>query len=150
MGLTIQNVQSVTAVTSAARPDSQGVSGTFPVETVDLSSGARLVGRLTQLVKSDPDAFKHVTRDVANRLNDAANHATGQEASRLRLLAEAVSKAAQAQAQAAEEVQPVEVGNAVMGIAGPAEAAPVRPSEPRGPDPAAVDALVKSALAGKI
>lgn len=148
MGLTIQNVQSVTAVTSAARPDSQGVSGTFPVETVDLSSGARLVGRLTQLVKSDPDAFKHVTRDVANRLNDAANHATGQEASRLRLLAEAVSKAAQA--QAAAQVEPVEPGKAIIGIAGPAEAAPTRPNEARGPDPTAVDALVKSALAGRI
>jgi hypothetical protein len=124
------------------------VSGTFPVETVDLSSGARLVGRLTQLVKSDPDAFKHVTRDVANRLNDAANHARGQEASRLRLLAEAVSKAAQA--QAAEQIDPVESGRAIIGIAGPPEAAPTRPNEARGPDPSAVDALVKSALEGKI
>ena len=44
-------------------------------------------------MKSDPDSFKHVTHEVAARLNEAADNATGQEADKLRMLAQTVANA---------------------------------------------------------
>jgi hypothetical protein len=139
MGFVVEKPQRIPELSGLERPEAQGgVSGRFPVETVDLTQGARLVGRLTQLVKSDPDSFKHVTQEVAARLNEAADNATGQEADRLRMLARTVANAARSSEPRDEPPKPEPVD-------GRSRAYLEQPV-----DPAALDAVLKTALAGKL
>lgn len=139
MGFVVEKPQRIPELSGMERAEARGgVSGRFPVETVDLSQGARLVGRLTQLVKSDPDSFKHVTQEVAARLNEAADNATGQEANRLRMLAQAVANASRSAEPRDEPPRPEPVD-------GRSRAYLEQPV-----DPAALDAVLKSAMAGKL
>ncbi|MBM4381059.1 MAG: hypothetical protein FJ086_17440 [Deltaproteobacteria bacterium] len=96
------------------------------------------MGRLTQIVKTDPDSFKHVTQEVAARLNEAADNATGQEANRLRMLAQAVASASRSAEPRADppQTEPVDVRS--------------RAYLEQPVDPAALDAVLKSAMAGKL
>jgi hypothetical protein len=139
MGFVVEKSQKIPELSGADRAEARrGVSGHFPVETVDLTQGARLVNRLTQLVKSDPDSFRHVTQEVAARLNEAADNATGQEADRLRMLAHAVANASRASEAKDEPPKPEPVD-------GRSRAYLEQPV-----DPAALDAVLKKAMAGKI
>jgi len=139
MGFVVEKSQRVSELSGLERAEPQrGVSGRFPVETVNLSQGARLVGRLTDLAKSDPDSFKHLTREVASRLNEAADHATGQEADRLRILAQTVADASKNQEPRDEPPKPEPVD-------GRSRAYLEQPV-----DPAALDAVLQTALADKL
>ena len=139
MGFVVEKSQRIPELSGLDRTEARGgVSGRFPVETVDLSQGARLVNRLTQLVKSDPDSFKHVTHEVAARLNEAADNATGQEADKLRMLAQTVANASRTANPREEPPKPEPVD-------GRSRAYLEQPV-----DPAALDAVLKQAMEGKL
>jgi len=139
MGFVVEKPHRLPDLAGLDHPEDRGgVSGRFPVETVDLSQGARLVGRLTQLAKSDPESFKHVTHEVAARLNEAADNATGQEADRLRMLAQAVANASRSSTVREETPRPEPVD------------ARTRAYLEQPLDRAALDAVLQDALVGRV
>jgi hypothetical protein len=63
--------------------------------TVDISKPGQLFSQLSSLASSDPDKFKTVTADIAQKLKDAAGSQDGKRADFLNQLADKFSAASQ-------------------------------------------------------
>jgi hypothetical protein len=70
-------------------------AGSVPTDSNDLSPLAKLMNELQQLQQSDPDKFKSVMSDIADKLKADAQNATGSDATFLNKLASKFDQAAQ-------------------------------------------------------
>ena len=87
-GITPLNPQTTPTTASGSTDDVAGVS-------VDISKPGQLFSQLSSLATSDPDKFKTVTADIAQKLKDAAGSKTGKQADFLNQLADKFSAASQ-------------------------------------------------------
>jgi len=87
-GITPFNPQTTPTTASGSTDDVAGV-------TVDISKPGQLFSQLSSLATSDPDKFKTVTADIAQKLKDAAGSKTGKQADFLNQLADKFSAASQ-------------------------------------------------------
>ena len=86
----ITSVASQTTATSTV-----GSSDATTGVTVQMSKPAQLFSQLSDLASSDPDKFKQVTTDIAQKLKDAAGSQDGKRADFLNQLADKFSAASQ-------------------------------------------------------
>jgi len=85
----------------AGRPD----SGSGPAAAAQISKQGQLFSQLQQLQSSDPDKYKQLLTDAANKLSSAAQSATGGDQQFLSNLAAKFSKAADGDLSALEPPQ---------------------------------------------
>lgn len=84
-----------TAVGPQTSTDATGSTSAVAGVTVDISKPGQLFGQLSSLATSDPDKFKQVTADIAQKLKDAASSQDGKGADFLTQLANRFSAASQ-------------------------------------------------------
>ncbi|HEY2902693.1 MAG TPA: hypothetical protein VGL59_19070 [Polyangia bacterium] len=87
-GITPFDPQTTPTTASGSTDDVAGV-------TVDISKPGQLFSQLSSLASSDPDKFKTVTADIAQKLKDAAGSQTGKQADFLNQLADKFGAASQ-------------------------------------------------------
>jgi hypothetical protein len=92
--VSILDIQSITS-TSTQQPIAGDPSAATNGVAVDISKPGQLMGQLDSLAQSDPDKFKAVTADIAQKLKDAASSQTGARADFLSKLADRFSTASE-------------------------------------------------------
>jgi hypothetical protein len=88
------DVQTITALTTPSTTTAAAAVAQ-PGVSVDISKPGQLLSQLTSLAQSDPDKFKAVTADIAQKLGDAAASQTGRAGDFLKSLADRFSAASQ-------------------------------------------------------
>ncbi|HVO18074.1 MAG TPA: hypothetical protein VMU15_02385 [Anaeromyxobacter sp.] len=86
---------STSAVGMSTIDAAAGIDALFPATQSSISGPGSLFGELASLSQSDPDQFKKVAGDIAQKLKAAAANATGDQAKFLSSMADKFSEAAQ-------------------------------------------------------
>ena len=98
-GPSLSDIQAVTsaAATAASTAASSAVATatTSNGVSVEISKFGQLRSELDSLAQSDPEKFKAVTADIAQKLKDAAGNETGGKANFLNKLADRFNSASQ-------------------------------------------------------
>jgi len=89
-------IGSITAVNPQTTPTTAlGSADATTGVSVDISKPGQLFGQLSSLASSDPEKFKTVTADIAQKLKDAASSQDGRRADFLNQLADKFTAASQ-------------------------------------------------------
>jgi hypothetical protein len=93
--LTLQDVNPTTAVSSSQSTDGTACTHHAHGDRSHLSERSQFFSKLDSLATSDPEKFKSVTAEIADKLQAAAKNASGDEAQRLNDLANKFTTASQ-------------------------------------------------------